>query len=505
MARQVTNAELAAHSSARDLWLAIHGKVYDLTSFLSEHPGGVPVLLKAAGKDATRAFSAVHPPDMLSLLPPAALVGTYDAAAAGPLVEAKAVSPAAKAAPSAAPASRPAATNSAPPQERSLEEMLNAADFEPVAQRRMEEEGWAYYSSGAEDEISLRDNRAAFQRIWLRPRVLVNVKEVDPSVRLLQRPSALPLYISATALGRLAHPDGELAIIRACAAADIMYMLPTFASCSFAEMLAARAPKQPVWLQLYVNPLRERSEAIIREAEAKGVCGLFVTVDAPQLGKREKDQRLKTTALASQVAASHAATGRLQPVRGTGRTLSVNIDPSLCWADITWLRSVTKMPLVLKGIQCGEDAVLAAKHGVQGIVLSNHGGRQLDTARSGIEILPEVVAHLRKAGLLNKLEIYVDGGVKRGSDIFKALALGAKAVGIGRPVLHALAAFGQPGVERLLQILYDEFILCMRLMGVTSIAQIRPEMAIAESLSFHGTSGPKDFLSRQSYAPLPRL
>jgi len=240
---------------------------------------------------------------------------------------------------------------------------------------------------------------------------------------------------------------------------------------------------------------------IIRKAEKGGIKALFITVDAPQLGRREKDMRNKFEAESPDM---HKKTGQqVNRSQGTARAISGFIDPALCWDDIKWFKSITKLPLILKGVQTAEDAMLAVKHGVQGIVLSNHGGRQLDTARSGIEILPEVMAALKSIGATNRIEVFVDGGVRRGTDIFKALALGAKAVGVGRPFLYAMAGYGQNGVERCIQLLRDEFEMCLRLMGAPTLAHIKPEMVAIDSLHHHYAQLPKDFLSSRSYQPLP--
>ena len=188
---------------------------------------------------------------------------------------------------------------------------------------------------------------------------------------------------------------------------------------------------------------------------------------------------------------------------GAARAISTFIDPSLCWADVPWLRSICKVPLVLKGIQCGEDAVRAAKAGCDGIIVSNHGGRQLGTCRSGIEILEEVMRDLRLTGLDKKVEVYMDGGVRRGADIFKALALGAKGVGMGRPFLYAMSTYGQEGVERLLDLLQEELEMVMRLNGVTSISEITGSYIITNDLSRNRFS--QDSLSLTVYEPLKPL
>ncbi|ORY38183.1 FMN-dependent alpha-hydroxy acid dehydrogenase [Rhizoclosmatium globosum] len=363
-----------------------------------------------------------HPKDLLeTVLPPALCIGTLD--------------------PTSTPVQRslvPAESKKHSSNEKpSINEMLNAFDFEAVARKVLKPESWAYYSSGAEDELTLRENHAAFHRILFKPRVLINVSNISTTTTFLSSPSSLPVYITACALGKLGHPEGEVVLTRAAGAKGVIQMMPTLASCSLDEMLDARVVGQDTWFQLYVNGDREVTRKVVKRAEERGCKGLFVTVDAPSLGRREKDMRLKYSSSVSDIQEKNNGSN-VNRNMGAARAISSFIDATLSWPDIEWLGSITTMPIVLKGIQTGQDAVRAAYLPcVKGIVVSNHGGRQLDTCRSGIQILPEVVAALKSVGLRDRLEIFLDGGVRRGADIFKALALGAKGVGIGRPSLYA--------------------------------------------------------------------
>eukprot|EP00656_Telonema_subtile_P021109 TRINITY_DN2214_c0_g2_i3.p1 TRINITY_DN2214_c0_g2~~TRINITY_DN2214_c0_g2_i3.p1 ORF type:complete len:440 (-),score=126.11 TRINITY_DN2214_c0_g2_i3:355-1674(-) len=418
MSRIVQFSELAQHNSKGDCWVLLNDKVYDLTSFLDEHPGGAKIIVKYAGKDGSRAFNPIHPPDIVTKLGFDHLcVGTIDLASV----------------PAGEKVSEDASQSVKRPP---LSSCLNVFDFEAVASQCLSPQAWAYYASGGDDEITLRDNMLAFQRLWLRPRVLVNVEKIDMSTKMLNQPSSLPLYITATALAKLAHPDGEVALVRAAHDASVPYMLPTLASCSLDQMIAARRGGQPNWFQLYVNQNRELTKNLVRQAEEGGCTGLFLTVDAPQLGRREKDMRMKMTLEGSNVQSDEDEKGEVDRSQGTARAISQFIDPSLNWSDIAWFKTITNMPIILKGVQTAEDAIMAVQHGVEGIVVSNHGGRQLDTSRSGIEILVEVMHALNAAGVAHKLDVFVDGGIRRGTDIFKAIALGAKGVGIGRPTLY---------------------------------------------------------------------
>ncbi|KAJ3201677.1 hypothetical protein HDU67_001140, partial [Dinochytrium kinnereticum] len=351
------------------------------------------VILKEAGRDATAAFQMFHSKDILdTLLPPSACLGVIDPAS----------SPSLAPHPPSSQSPHSSTSSQNEPQKESIEvvpwvkpplsAMFNAFDFESVARRVLSPEAWAYYSSGSDDEITLRENHAVFQRILLRPRIMVNVKDIDLTTRMLGTPVSLPIYITSCALGRLGHPDGEMVLTKAAGRADIIQMMPTLASCSLDEMMDAALPGQTQWFQLYVNADRAVTERIVRKAEGRGVKGLFVTVDAPQLGRREKDMRVKFIAPPPTV--QKTATSIVPRTQGAARAISTFIDPSLSWSDLPWLLNLTTLPVLLKGVQHPADAVLAARYGCSGIVVSNHGGRQLDTVRSGVEVLVEVVAAL---------------------------------------------------------------------------------------------------------------
>ena len=527
-------SEVSQHSSTADCWLVIHGRVYDVSGFIADHPGGVQLIADWAGKDGSAAFSAIHSIEVLSMLDDDALVGQVDTASIQP--QHKQPHPRPTTTASGTPGSTQqtrsevqqlkdgmradgAASSAASDPVRQVEaasfhpppvsNCLNIADLETVCRRRMGREGLDYYTSAADDEITLRENRAAFQRVFLVPRVLVNVKAVDLRTAMLGTACSMPLYISACALGKLAHPDGECALTRAAGSAGVVQMCPTLGSCTIEEMAAARAdvgsPAQ--WFQLYVNANRATTLALIRRAEAAGMKALCITVDAPVLGRRERDMRNKMkSAPPSAMQAGKGAKGGSKVAGGgaggVARTISQFIDPSLSWADLEWFKANTRLPIVLKGIQCSDDALMAVKHGVAGIVVSNHGGRQLDCARSGIEMLCDICDTLRSQRLLDRLEVFMDGGVRRGSDVYKALALGARAVGIGRPALFGLGAYGQDGVERALELLKEELLMTMMLMGCPSIAHIRRDSVLTGSLPLHISAVPVDHLALANYQPL---
>lgn len=320
------------------------------------------------------------------------------------------------------------------------------------------------------------------------------------STTMLGQPTSAPFYVTATALGKLGHPEGEVCLTKAAGKHGIIQMIPTLASCSFDEIIDAASNDQIQWLQLYVNKNRDVTKKIVQHAEKRGCKGLFITVDAPQLGRREKDMRSKFHEQGADVQdQDDAAVDRSQ---GAARAISSFIDPALSWKDIPWFQSITKMPIVIKGVQRVDDVIRAVEAGIDGVVLSNHGGRQLEFAPTAIEILAEVSEELRRRGWQDRIEIYVDGGVRRGTDVMKALCLGAKGVGLGRPFLYAMSAYGEAGVVKAMSLLKDELEMNMRLLGVNKISDLSPDFLDTRSLASRLISPPGDTLSSYVYDPL---
>jgi len=496
--------EVAKHNTKEDCWVVLYGKAYDLGKFAKVHPGGAKLIFDCAGKDATAVFDPIHPKDIMQkLLKPALTMGVVDPATIREEHKAKPPEKAAPAPKSAAPAVADGEAQIVEFVKPPLAAMLNTFDFESVAREVMESQAWGYYSSGGDDEITLRDNHMAFQRVTMRPRILVNVSEIDLTTSFLGVSSSLPLYFTATALAKLAHADGEVAIVRAAKKAGVPYMLPTLSSYTLDEMLEARQPGQELFSQLYVNPERSRTQEYVEKLEKNGVRALFITVDAPQLGRREKDMRNKFTQQGSDVQGDDEDEGEVDRSQGATRAISSYIDPGLNWADVPWFKTITKMKILLKGVQCGEDAVQAYKAGVNGLVLSNHGGRQLDTCRSGIEVLPEVMQALKDIDYKPEdFTVFIDGGIRRGADIFKAVALGAAACGVGRPVLYSLASYGEKGIVRMVHMLQDELQMVMRLSGTPNVASITSNHVITRNLADHVVPLPQDNLVMGTYMPL---
>ncbi|HWN42576.1 MAG TPA: alpha-hydroxy acid oxidase [Thermoanaerobaculia bacterium] len=357
------------------------------------------------------------------------------------------------------------------------EDPVSLLDFEALAREALSREAYDYYAGGAQDEVTLRENRAAYDRVSLAYRVLVDVSRRDLTTSVLGQPVAMPILVAPTAFHRLATPEGELATARAAGAAGTVMILSTLSTSPIEAVVAAASG--PIWFQLYVYRDRKATEGLVRRAEAAGCQALVLTVDAPLIGRRERDVRNRFSlppglAVANLLAEGY---GEVLPVladSGLAAYVATFLDPSLTWRDVAWLRSITELPILVKGIVRPDDALRAAEAGAAGIVVSNHGGRQLDTAPATLDVLPEIADALAAHG--HRIEVLMDGGVRRGTDVLKALALGAKAVLVGRPVLWGLAAGGEDGAARVLRLLRDELDLAMALAGAPTVADVTRDL-----------------------------
>ena len=349
--------------------------------------------------------------------------------------------------------------------------LVNVFDYEDHARQKLSQPFFDYIAGGADDEVTLRRNREAFERIELRPRALVDVSKVDLSATILGQEVELPILIAPVALQRLAHPEGEVASAAAAANAGTIFALSTMASATIEEVAAAS--DGPKWFQLYVHPDRKVAKRLVQRAEAAGYIAICLTVDVPRLGRRERDLRNQLEFPAEVAHRNYIGEIEVPPASvdpgqsALAAAADMLIDPSLTWDVIDWLRSITGLPIVVKGIMTAEDARLAVDHGVSGIVVSNHGGRQLDGAPATIDVLPEIVEAVE-----GRCEVLLDSGIRRGTDVLKALALGANAVLIGRAFMWGLAVGGEDGVSRVLAMLRNELELAMALCGCRSVREI---------------------------------
>jgi 4-hydroxymandelate oxidase len=351
---------------------------------------------------------------------------------------------------------------------------LNLRELEEQAGAKLPKMAFDYYAGGAHDEVTLRENVAAFGRVRLHYRVLRDVSARSTQTTVLGQEVSFPVLVAPTAAQKLAHADGELATVRAAGARGTVMILSTMATTSIEEV--ARAASGPLWFQLYVYKDRGATEAVVARAEAAGCRALVLTVDAPVLGTRERDVRNRFAlppglAIENMVPAGYGGVPKIEGDSSLAAYVNSMHDCSLSWKDVAWLRSRTKLPILVKGVVRADDARLAVDAGVAGIVVSNHGGRQLDTSPATIDVLPRVVD-----AVAGRCEVLMDGGVRRGTDVLKALALGARAVLLGRPVLWGLALDGQRGVERVLDTLRREVDLAMALAGCASVAEVTRDL-----------------------------
>ncbi|BCL36612.1 alpha-hydroxy acid oxidase [Nostoc sp. MS1] len=351
---------------------------------------------------------------------------------------------------------------------------INLFEYEQLAKNHLSQMAFDYYISGAGDETTLRDNRAAFERVKLRPRMLVDVSHINLSTCVLGQPLQLPLLIAPMAFQCLAHPEGELATAMAAASAGVGMVLSTLSTKSLEDVaeVGSKFDNPLQWFQLYIHKDRGLTRALVEKAYAAGYKALCLTVDAPVLGQRERDRHNQFTLpsglhLANLVNISGLEIPYEQGESGLFTYFAQQLDPALTWRDLEWLQSLSGLPLVVKGILRGDDAIRAVEYGAKAIVVSNHGGRQLDSAIASLDALREIIPAVN-----GRAEVLVDGGIRRGTDILKALAIGAQAVLIGRPILWGLAVGGQAGVSHVISLLQKELNVAMALMGCSKLADV---------------------------------
>uniref|UniRef100_UPI00398F0C07 2-Hydroxyacid oxidase 2-like n=1 Tax=Pristiophorus japonicus TaxID=55135 RepID=UPI00398F0C07 len=343
--------------------------------------------------------------------------------------------------------------------------MICLDDFEAYAEHHLPIAVWDFYAGGADDCESRDKNVLAFKRIQLRPRVLRDVSAVDMRTTIQGTEISFPVGIAPTGIPSMAWPNAEISSARAADAMKTCYIASTYATCSAEEIAAVSSGC--CWFQLYIFKRRDVTEELVQRVTSLGYKALVVTVDVPYIGKRRKDM------LNNFKPPAHLKLKNFEIFKASVTDKDNNclykdvLDPSVSWKDIQWLRSLTGLPIILKGILTKEDAELAVRHGVQGIIVSNHGGRQLDGVQATIEVLSEIVKAVR-----GRVEVYLDGGIRRGTDVLKALALGAKCVFIGRPVIWGLAYEGEEGVKNILQILKAELHTAMALSGHKTLSEI---------------------------------
>jgi 4-hydroxymandelate oxidase len=347
---------------------------------------------------------------------------------------------------------------------------INLLELEEQARAVLDEGAFDYMAGGAQDEITLRANQSAWDRVALRNRVLVDVSEIDLTATVLSHRVSLPVMLAPVAFQGIAHEEAEIATARAAGTAGAIMVLSTFSNAAVEKVVEAATA--PVWFQIYIQKDRAAAAKLVQRAAGAGCEAIVLTVDTPRPGRRERDMRRQFKPPEDLLLGNLLPKGlKRLPRSMVGRDLSSGVDhmldPSVSWKDLAWLRSLTDLPLVLKGVMRADDAARAAEEGVEAIIVSNHGGRQLDTAPATVDVLQEVVGAVD-----GRCEVHVDGGVRRGTDVVKALAMGATSVLIGRPFIWGLALDGEAGVAKVLEILRDELELAMALCGCSEIAAI---------------------------------
>lgn len=469
-------AEVMKHNTLEDCWIAIDGHVYDVSRFLAKHPGGAARILRFAGKDASSAFKSIHTELVLKKMKEHV---TY----IGPLGEGEFLNE----------KKEEHKITFVEDKKPSLGHIFNLLDFEFVAKKVLPQTTFTYYATGASDEFSLRENHYAYLRVFFRPKALRDMTNVTTKTKMLGLDAELPLYISGFAGSCLAHPDAEWNLQRAAYKEKIVQMVPTQNSIDFDEFFAGVPEDQEQWSQVHFYSDEELADmdGLINKMEGtKKIKGMFFNVDLAALGNREKDSKMR--ALDDE---------NLESLTDIADNNAAEYCKTITWDHIKKFVLKTNIAIGLKGVQRGEDVVLAAEAGCKAVILSNHGGRQLDFSRPPLEVLVEARRMLKEKGLEDNIEIYLDGGIRRGSDIVKALCLGAKGVGLGRPFLYAMAGYGEDGVVRAIQILKKEVKNNMQLIGARSVSELDESFVDASSLKFHNPNV-NDRLYDSNYQPI---
>lgn len=473
----LTVDDIAVHNRPGDLWLVVDNVVYDLTEFAKHHPGGTEVLHRFAGRDATRVYSRIHAPSLISSeLALDKHVGRLDETSITPQWRSSTISSDAD----ADSGTEGGHEEARPP----LDDILSLDDFAAAAERALPNQAWSYISTGTEDNLTRDANTALLRRIWLRPAVMRGkaLERMDLRTSLFggRVPLRMPVFVAPTGATRTGGKDGELAIARGAAASGIIPVISTVASYPYEEILqqlpSAEEGGQAMF-QLYVDRDRGRAAKLLHKLlggpHGRKIKAVMVTVDLPVTSKREADERARSRAARQR---GEVATGAKS---GIAKQTASFIDATFGWEDLHWLRATVDaatskngltepLPILAKGIQRAEDARTALEYGCQGIVITNHGGRAADTAPPTILSLLEF--HKNCPEIFGRMEILIDGGFRRGSDVIKAICLGASAVGVGRPFIYAVG-YGPAGVEHAASILHDEITTTMQLCGLANLMQ----------------------------------
>ncbi|KAH6894242.1 putative mitochondrial cytochrome b2 [Thelonectria olida] len=465
MTQTLAFTDVSQHDKTDDIWIVVNGSVYDMTDFAPVHPGGPDIIYRYAGRDASDMCNAVHAPSLIrKSLDEKFHIGDIDPSSIPEKNETSAEDTNGSNGSHAVPLVQPDAPDkdtAKPP----LSSIINLYDFEHAAAKTISKKSWAYISSASNDCITRDANVDFLQRIWFRPSVMRDVSTINTKTRLFGCDLDFPVYVTPMGGVKSAGVEGELALAKGAAEAGVVQCIATPSAYPYAEVIEATA--EQAFFQLYVLKDRARCEMLVKMVtQSPKIKAIFVTADSPVISKREEDERAKPEDLIPTSNDGQPTLKKDWKGAGMARQAASFIDPSLEWEDVAWLRTLTSLPIVVKGIQRWEDAKLAMEHGCEGIVLSNHGGRAADTAQPAILLLLEL--HMNCPEVFQSMEVLIDGGFRRGSDAVKAICLGASAVGVGRPLFYAVN-YGTDGVAHALNIVRDEMETAMRLCGISDL------------------------------------
>ncbi|ODV97469.1 hypothetical protein PACTADRAFT_74961 [Pachysolen tannophilus NRRL Y-2460] len=483
-AAAINVSELVKHNTKDNLWVAVNGKVYDLTEFAQKHPGGSAAILEFAGRDASNAFNQIHRKDLIPfVLAEEKFLGHL----VGKLPEEEVEL-------SEEEILRLKNIRNKPP----LHKIFSITDMEYVAKHVLPKSTYNYFATGSEDEFTLREGHYAYSRVYFRPRILCDVREVDLSTTMLGTKVAIPIYFSATGGQGRAHPEAEKIITRVAKKHGMVQMIPFLSKWPVEEIVAEADPNQDQWFQLHFNSLEtfKKAPEIIKKINSlPNIKALMLNVDCPCSPIREKDIRTRAEATGADVE-------QLASISDPN-----NVYATLTWEDIANFRKMTDLPIVLKGVQRTEDVLKAAELGYNGVILSNTGGRALDFSQPTLEVLAETMPELRKQPYYNKdkFQVYIDGGIRRSTDVVKALCLGATGVGIGRPFLYSMSSYGEDGVNKLIEILKVGLSKDMKLLGAKNVDELDESFLNLKDLYNRGKAQDKLYDALYDSLPFPKF
>ncbi|CUM66293.1 uncharacterized protein PRCAT00003955001 [Priceomyces carsonii] len=494
--RKISTLQLSKHCLPEDLWVRIGDAIYDLTDFISWHPGGKDIIMQFAGKSATDAFMKQHSKRFLEMLPPEAYIGKVDLTQQEldhERIERKNLSTKKYELENKVVVENKneeeASINASVFEKPPLELMFNVNDFEAVAKKILPSDIYMYFATGSDDEATLRECHLAYSRIFFKPRILRDTNDVDTSATLIGTKASLPLYITAFAGQSYLDEDADMALAKVAKKKGIKFMYSRLGAYPVKEM-STFFGNTPFWCQVCVHYGDPKLKSAIEELNRyDNIEGIFITTDAAAGGNREKDFKTRAQEASRPELAKFAS-----PVKPY---------PSITWEDIVEVRKLTNKAIILKGVQSAEDVLLAAEKGLDGVVISNHGGRQLDYSQPPLETLAEAMPLLRKQAYYNKekFQVFIDGGVRRGSDILKAVALGASGVGMGKGFAFAVASYGEKGAEKLYDQLNLEVIRDMKLLGVSNTMMLN--QGYLNMKGFYNRVGNYDDSYFKNYEALP--